>query len=125
MSSTPTGRSADIQRLVTAGYSIEIQQNHLLMDDVPYVDESRQVRPWHARDAPYPGRERHDRAELPHRLLHRRRALHLAGEPDDGSEPLGTERTGPRVARRPELLEQAGQPRSSTTSGSFCTTRHS
>ena len=44
MSSTPTGRSADIQRLVTAGYSIEIRQNHLLMHDVPYVDESRQVR---------------------------------------------------------------------------------
>ena len=44
MSSTPTGRSADIQRLVTAGYSVEIRQNHLLMYDVPYVDESRQVR---------------------------------------------------------------------------------
>jgi len=35
MSSTPTGRSADIQRLVTAGYSIEIRQNHLLVHDVP------------------------------------------------------------------------------------------
>lgn len=44
MSSTPTGRSADIERLVAAGYSIEIRQNHLLMHDVPYVNENRQVR---------------------------------------------------------------------------------
>lgn len=44
MSSTPTGRSADIQRLVSAGFSIEIRQSHLLMHDVPYVDEQRQIR---------------------------------------------------------------------------------
>ncbi len=43
MSSTPTGRSADIQRLVAAGYSIEIRQNHLLMHDVPYVNDQKQV----------------------------------------------------------------------------------
>lgn len=43
MSSTPTGRSADIQRLVAAGYSIEIRQNHLLMHDVPYVNEQQQA----------------------------------------------------------------------------------
>ncbi len=43
MSSTPTGRSPDIQRLVAAGYSIEIRQNHLLMHDVPYVNDRRQV----------------------------------------------------------------------------------
>lgn len=43
MSSTPTGRSADIQRLVAAGYSIEIRQNHLLMHDVPYVNGERQA----------------------------------------------------------------------------------
>lgn len=44
MSSTPTGLSADIQRLVAAGYSVEIRQNHLLMHDVPYVNQQRQVR---------------------------------------------------------------------------------
>jgi hypothetical protein len=43
MSSTPTGRSEDIQRLVTAGFSIEIRQNHLLMHDVPYVNNQRRV----------------------------------------------------------------------------------
>jgi hypothetical protein len=43
MSSTPTGRSADIQRLVTAGYSLEIRSNHLLMHDVPYVNEVKEV----------------------------------------------------------------------------------
>ena len=43
MSSTPTGRSTDIQRLVAASYSIEIRQNHLLMHDVPYVNDQKQV----------------------------------------------------------------------------------
>jgi hypothetical protein len=43
MSSTPTGRSADIERLVAAGFSIEIRQNHLLMHDVPYVNDQRRV----------------------------------------------------------------------------------
>jgi hypothetical protein len=43
MSSTPTGRSPDIQQLVAAGYSIEIRQNHLLMHDVPYVNDQKQV----------------------------------------------------------------------------------
>lgn len=43
MSSTPTALSADIQRLVASGYSIEIRQNHLLMHDVPYVNEQQKV----------------------------------------------------------------------------------
>lgn len=43
MSSTPTGRSADIQRLTAAGFSVEVRQNHLLMHDVPYVNNQREV----------------------------------------------------------------------------------
>ena len=110
MSSTPTGRSADIQRLVTAGDSIQIRQNHLLMHDVPYVDESRQVR----------------RGTLVTPLtlagnITTAPSDHIAdsigaapctwqGSPMTALNHSGIERTGPRVAHRPELLEQVGNP---------------
>ena len=43
MSRSLTSRSADLTRLVEAGYEISIQAGHLVMEHVPYVDEEGHV----------------------------------------------------------------------------------
>lgn len=44
MSRALIARDPDLGRLVDDGYSVGIEGNHLVVRDVPYVDESRQIR---------------------------------------------------------------------------------
>lgn len=44
MSSAPTSRSPDLQRLVEAGYEISIRANHLVASNVPYVNAEQKVK---------------------------------------------------------------------------------
>ena len=44
MPHTTIARSADLQRLVQAGYDLEIRASHLLVKSIPYVNTSREVR---------------------------------------------------------------------------------
>ena len=44
MPHTTIARSADLQRLVQAGYALEIRASHLLVKSIPYVNTSREVR---------------------------------------------------------------------------------
>lgn len=44
MSNSPISRNPDIQRLVDEGYEVEIVADHLVIRNVPFVDETRQVR---------------------------------------------------------------------------------
>ena len=44
MSQKPRSLSPDLKRLQDEGYSIEIKSGYLLLADVPYVTEDRQVR---------------------------------------------------------------------------------
>ena len=44
MSSRPTGRSPDLQRLRNEGYNIRVVAGHLVVRDIPYVNAQRQVR---------------------------------------------------------------------------------
>jgi hypothetical protein len=43
MSQRPIGLSPDLRRLRDEGYNIEIREGHLLVKDVPYVNEKREV----------------------------------------------------------------------------------
>src|SRR5438445_2780425 len=43
MSQRPISRSPDLQRLRNEGYNIEVREGHLLVRDVPYVNERREV----------------------------------------------------------------------------------
>ena len=43
MSPLLIARSPDLARLANEGFDIEIRANHLLVHDVPYVNEQRQV----------------------------------------------------------------------------------
>ena len=43
MSQQLISRSPDLQQLQNQGYAIEIQSNHLLLNDVPYVTQSREI----------------------------------------------------------------------------------
>lgn len=44
MSNSPISRNPDLQRLVGEGYEVEIVADHLVVRNVPFVDEERQVR---------------------------------------------------------------------------------
>ena len=44
MSHSPISRSADLKRLKDAGYEVEVQSDYLLLKDVPYVNENRNVK---------------------------------------------------------------------------------
>lgn len=44
MSPKPTNLRSDVTRLIEDGYEASIEQNHLVVRNVPYVDESKQVR---------------------------------------------------------------------------------
>ncbi|MHB8163820.1 MAG: ThiF family adenylyltransferase [Methanoregula sp.] len=44
MSRLPIDRSSDLTRLQNDGYDIEIREGHLLVKDVPYVNENRQIK---------------------------------------------------------------------------------
>ncbi|MCB1470127.1 MAG: ThiF family adenylyltransferase [Rhizobiaceae bacterium] len=43
MSNSPISRNPDLQRLVDDGYEVEIVADHLVIRNVPFVDEARQV----------------------------------------------------------------------------------
>ena len=44
MSQQPINRSSDLSRLRDDGFNIEIRGNHLLVNDVPYLNSHREVR---------------------------------------------------------------------------------
>ena len=44
MSHSPISRSADLKGLRDAGYEVEVQSDHLLLKDVPYVNENGMVK---------------------------------------------------------------------------------
>jgi hypothetical protein len=44
MSSRPTSRSPDLQRLRDVGYNIQVVAGHLVVRDVPYVNSNREVK---------------------------------------------------------------------------------
>jgi len=44
MSQRPINRSQDLRRLRNEGYNLEVRDGHLLLKEVPYVNEKREVK---------------------------------------------------------------------------------
>lgn len=79
MSTKPTNLSEDIQRLIDAGYTVTIENNCLVVRDVPYLDENLAVREDGVLVDSYPSKDHTFYfSGTPHTAQNK--ALHVAGK---------------------------------------------